>query len=182
MPLGGAATLLDTGRAPDGGMTATLGSRKLERHAQPAGEELVAIAVDSPGTELLSRHRSVGNALLTQAIYEHTFRAYLCVWADMTGQDHGGGAGDRLYAALADFEWKLEGTWTVNWPNGEHAMDDNDRRNNPNWWQGGVVAETRNFRAWISQAYNRYPQAQPAEGHLEVRAPTPLTVFAWDSR
>lgn len=163
--------VLDTGRAGDGGITATLGTGKLERVAAAFGEELLVTAVDCPGTEFVARHRTHGSALLTQAIYEHTFVAYLCVWVDLTMANTGTGTGDRLYAVVGDFEWQLEGTWTVAWP---HPLVLTG-----NWWQAGVVAETRNFRAWISRPFARY-EARPAEGLVEVRPPTPLQLFAWD--
>jgi hypothetical protein len=163
--------VLDTGRAGDGGITATQGTGKLERVAAALGEELLVTAVDCPGTEFVPRHRTHATALLTQAIYEHTFEAYLCVWVDLTAANTGVGIGDRLYAVVGDFEWQLEGTWTVTWPPGLAMVG--------NWWQNGVVAETRAFRAWISRPFAGYA-ARPAEGVVEVRPPTPLQLFGWD--
>lgn len=182
VPLAQPAPLLDTGRTPNGGMTATLGSRKLERDNTPLfGQELVAVAVDSPGTEFPCRHRSHADALLTEARYDLTFIAYLCAWTDMSGRDAGDGAGDRLYGVVGRFQWQVEGTWSVTWPNDVQGYDQNDRAANPDWWRTATVAETRTFRAFRDH-YDVYPRAQPAEGHLEVRPPTPLQVFAWDFR
>jgi len=180
VPLASPAPLLDTGRAADGGMTATLGGRKLERDDTVAfGQELVAVAVDSPGTEFPARHRSHDDALLTAARYDLTFRAYLCVWTDMSRGDAGGGTGDRLYGVVGHFQWKVEGTWTVNWPQHVQAFDNDDRRQNPDWWQTAGIAETRTFRAKRTR-YHTYERARPAEGVVEVRPPTPLQVFAWN--
>lgn len=173
--------LLDTGRDADGGMTATLGQRKLERDDSPAfGQRLRAMAVDSPGTEFLARHRAHGDALLTGAVYEQAFRAHLCVWTDMTGRDAGGGPGDRLYGVVAHFDWTVKGAWTITWPAATATgMSDDFRRDHPNWWQTGAVVEAREFKARRKRV-RYYPALRAAEGTLEVRPPTPLQLFAWD--
>src|SRR6185369_3629383 len=130
------------------------------------GEEIRAVSVDSPGTEFLVTHYGFRDALLVQADYQHTFRAFLCAWTDATRQNQGGfgpGPGDLLYAAVGQVDWGFAARWNVAWPPHVTPLTQVGRGAVLNWQTLAVITEdvAHPFTAAITSPYVQYP-ARPA--------------------
>jgi hypothetical protein len=185
--------LLDTGNAHIAGRSACLGNRAFQRlgPAPPGGlgQDVVAVAVDSPGTEFFATHISQPQALLSRAQYDIAFRSFLCVWVDVTGRDVGAVStstaqpGELLYASVAEIAWRIHGDYTATWPAPiqQQATRDARRAADPRYFQQAVVAATTALTHQVTTAFAPHA-AQPAAGRLEVRPPTPIRTFAWDAK
>lgn len=189
--MAGAEIVLDTGRRPAGGSTASLGHSHIEaRQNHPElGWTQEASCADAPNTQFFLRHPARATALLDNADYEHAFRAYLCAWTDAQRQDvtdvsNGqctGAAGTRLYGVIGNLEWHIRGSWTVEIRDGNWKGAGN----------GGVVIPHNRVRVRavrgsemqlnMAQPFTAYSKARPAENLVEVKAPTMLMVFGWAS-
>jgi hypothetical protein len=124
-------------------------------------------AVDSPGDGDGATHPGFPAARLTRFDFGLTFRNFLSFWTDNRPGAATGGPGNHpgllLYSVLLQFDWAMQGAWSINPGTGAVAQITAPTVTNP-------------------QTLTTSPAAPAATTAVEIAPPTGLNLLARDAQ